>query len=932
MTSPSERNEARSTTRPPAARPPAARPPLWAEQVLVGVVGATLIALGEALRAGASELGERSSGLELLLAGLHLTAFYLPAGLAVGLAGWLLLSLLRTSSVLAPLRSRGASLHLWLAPAPALTSSLLAWALGAAVAALGARELYAHLATVSHRVDLAAWTMAGLSLLLWVGAFLVVTAARVGLRPLVSWLGRAASPGAVLLTGSAIAGAIAASQLAKMPEVVEVYGEGIALAATAAGVYLVGSAGARASLPRLGRRRAMALSVAMAVLPLLAWVVSAHTYGVRNAARALVENETVAGRWLLRRYLRVTDLDGDRHSWGFGGRDCDDLDARVHPGTFDEPGDGVDLDCFAGDGSPEVARSGHGAYGARPEGLPAQLNVLLVTIDALRPDHLGAAGYARDTSPNIDAFAAEAVRFREVLAPSSRSIRSIPAMFTGLYPSQIAYGDEYLYPAVLPENETVAESLRDAGWATAVTMGTEYFHRVAGFYQGFEHVEEATDYKPPRDQTATRAIAQLERLAAAGRPFFHWVHLFHVHRPYLDPALASRYGDEPVDHYDTEIRSADEQLQRILTALRRLGRERDTVVILASDHGEAFREHGRSGHASTLYQEELEAVLMLRVPGVPARTVDATVSLIDLAPTILNLADLPVPHPMPAESLVPLATGEREADPDRWLFGELLPDGLFPFDIKMVRHRSRKLHWWVREGTIQLFDLATDPREQRDLSDLRREEAHELLGTLQAWVARSSRRQHQNEVYIHQHLLREPPARMTHPLNLRYPGLFTVLGCDLPSTRVAPGGVLDVTCYYRVDRETDRDLFFRLTLDAPRGYVVPRDMHAMHYPLHGRYHTNQWRAGELLRDPTPIPIPAQAQPGDLWLTFAVEDRGPGGGPRLLSFDQGGRPGTTARVTTIEVRPRSARPELDGGMPAPAGGPEPSGAAAPGPAP
>jgi arylsulfatase A-like enzyme len=867
----------------------------------------------ETARVAFGDLGGRATAFELLLAALHAIAFYLPAGLLVGVATALLGAVLGTSALLTPLRTRGLSPHLWLAPAPRLSATLLGWMLGAVIVGLGAREAYAYLATVAHRVDLAAWTMGGLALALVVVGFLAATAARAALTPVLGKLGRLGSPAALVVGICAAVIAVAVRLAARMPEVIEAYGEPLVLVPSIVVAYVVCAIAFRVGLRRLGRRRAIAASILVTVAAGAAWLTSASTYGNRNAVRTLVEEETIGGRWLLRRYLRVTDLDGDRHSWGFGGRDCNDFDARVHPGTLDEPGDGVDLDCFGGDGAPLVARPGDGAYGARPAGLPTRPNILLVTIDALRPDHLGIEGYTRDTSPHIDAFARQAVRFREVLAPSSRSIRSIPAMFTGLYPSQIAYGDEYLYPALLAENQTLAEVLRERGWATAANMGTEYFHRVGGFYQGFEQVEEATDYKPPRSQTVDRGIARLERLASAGRPFFHWIHLFHVHKPYLDPPTPSLFGDEPIDHYDTEIRSADEQFQRILDALVRLGRDRDTIVVLASDHGEAFREHGRTGHALTLYQEEVEAVLMFRVPGVPARRVDATVSLLDLAPTLLNLADVPTPHPMPAESLVPLMTGERQPSPDRWLFGELLPDGLFPFDIKTVRHGSWKLHWWVQEGTIQLFDLATDPGEQHDLSDERPDEAHELLGTLQAWAARSSRRQHQNEVYIRQHLLTEPPSRMSHPLDLRYPGLFTVLGCDVPSTRVAPGGVLDVTCYYRADRETDRDLFFRLTIEGPRGYAVPRDMHAMHYPLHSRYRTHQWRAGEILRDPTPIPIPSQAEPGDLWLSFAVEDRDAEGGPRLLAFERDGRPGTATRITSIEVRP--AGPPSDAGVPA-----------------
>lgn len=904
----------------PAERVPTrrARPPLLPEQLAAGVLAAAFVAIGDVAHAWLG--GEAREAGTVALAALHTLAFYAPAGILAGALVALVVALLRVSPAAAPALRVAGTPHLWLAPAPRTVAPLIGWLAGVALVALVAREGYAQLATATHRIDLAAWTMAALVAAAVAVGMLVGAAVRTVFFALARRLGRLASPGALGIALAAGAAWIVRAWLAAQPEVVDVYGKLLALIPAALAAYLASAVALRALLSRVRPRTAALLGAALTALSLGGWAASAVTYGRANAVRSVVEDDTLAGRWLLRRYTRLTDLDGDRHSWGFGGRDCDDFDARVHPGALDEPGDGVDMDCFAGDGAPLVVVDGDGALGRRPPSLPPRPNFVLVTIDALRPDHLGVEGYERDTSPNIDAFAAGALRFREVLAPSSRSVRSIPAMFTGLYPSQIAYGEEYLYPSLLEENTTLAEVLKEHGWQTGVTMGTEYFHRVRGFYQGFDDVDEILEYKPPREQTVDRALEQLERLSASGQPFFQWIHLFHVHRPYLEPPYPSRYGEEAVDGYDTEVRLADEQLQRVLQALARHGLDGNTVVILASDHGEAFWEHNQYGHATTLYEEELRSVLMMRVPGLEARRVDTTVSLIDLTPTVLNLAGLEAPHPMPARSLLPLMTGEREPDPERWFFGELLPDGLFPFDIKTIRRGGEKLHWWVRDGTIRLFDLEADPREQRDRSDEHAERAGELLGMLQAWVARSSREQHRNATFIHQHLMRQPPARMTHPLGLHYPGMLTVLGCDIPRTSVSPGETLDVTCYYRAEGEMDASLMFRLMLEGPRGYTVPRDMHAMHVPLSGRYPTNQWRAGEILRDPSPIPIPRTARaPVELWLTFALEDRS---ARHLLSHEQHGRPGTTARITRIQLglpsAPDAGAPPRDAGAPRDAG--------------
>ncbi len=885
----------------PAERVPTrrARPPLLPEQLAAGVLGAALLALGDVAHAA---LGDRPhEAATVLVATLHTLAFYLPAGVVAGALVALVVALLRVTPAAAPLLRTAATPHLWFVPAPRTVGPLVGWLAGLSLIALVAREAYTHLVTATHRIDLAAWTMAALVAATVAVGTMVGTAVRTVFSALARRLGRLASPGALAALLIAATAWIVRAWLAAQPEVVDVYGKLLALIPAAAGAYLASALALRALLSRVRPRTAALLGVALTALTLGAWAASAVTYGRANAVRSIVEDDTLAGRWLLRRYTRLTDLDGDRHSWGFGGRDCDDFDARVHPGALDEPGDGVDMDCFAGDGAPLVVVDGDGALGRRPPSLPPRPNFVLVTIDALRPDHLGVEGYERDTSPNIDAFAAGAFRFREVLAPSSRSVRSIPAMFTGLYPSQIAYGEEYLYPSLLAENTTLAEVLHEHGWQTGVTMGTDYFHRVRGFFQGFDDVDQLLQYKPPREQTVDRALEQLERLSASGQPFFQWIHLFHVHRPYLEPPYPSRYGEEAVDGYDTEVRLADEQLQRVLQALARHGLDGNTVVILASDHGEAFWEHNQYGHATTLYEEELRSVLMMRVPGLEARRVDATVSLIDLTPTVLNLAGLEAPHPMPARSLLPLMTREREPDPERWFFGELLPDGLFPFDIKTIRRGGEKLHWWVHDGGIRLFDLESDPREQRDVSDDEPERALELLGMLQAWTARSSREQHRNAAFIRQHLLTRPPERMTHPLDLQYPGMFTVLGCDLPATEIAPGGTLDLTCYYRVEGEMDADIFMRVAVEGPRGYRVPEHMHAMHFPLHGRYRTHEWRRGEIIRDPTPIVVPPAIQaPVDLTLTFSAEERSPGR-RGLIAFEQHGRPGTTARIAEFRVR-------------------------------
>ncbi len=601
------------------------------------------------------------------------------------------------------------------------------------------------------------------------------------------------------------------------------------------------------------------------------WLVSANTYGPNNHLRHLLEHRAVAGHTALRLHLTLTDKDRDEFSSWFGGGDCDDSNPNVYPGALDAPGDGVDADCFDGDGSRDVAELSTGNYGTSP--LATKPNILLVTVDALRRDHLGCMGHSRKVTPYLDSLCNASTRFHQVVAPSSRSIRSIPAMFTGNYPSQIAYGTEYLYPALLEENRTLPEVLQAHGYNTGVVMGTDYFTRVRGFFQGFKHVVQLQNYKPNRRRAVDRAVQLFQRKINPDQPWFLWVHLFHVHEPYLWDGKLSAFGDDADGKYDTELQIADQEIQRLVGHVKTHSDPNRLVTVIASDHGEAFGEHGTYGHCYTLYDEELRATLLIETPGVEPRDVHAPVGLQDLTPTLLNLAKLPMPAATPSRSLVPLMTGESQRLSREHLYAELVPDGLFPYDQKAVYKDNLKLIWWVKDGTHRLFDLAQDPKEQRDLSRDSPGLAEEMLGVLRAWTSQTHRSENQRRRYVQAHRLSEPPVHMTHPQEFVYPGKFTFLGFDLPKTTYQPGERIPMTFYYRVDNHIEKDLFFFLRFQGPEGYRLPRDFHAYHYPLRGRYRTTEWKPGEILRDQVELIVPQRIRtPLDLKLLWTVLKR------------------------------------------------------------
>lgn len=348
--------------------------------------------------------------------------------------------------------------------------------------------------------------------------------------------------------------------------------------------------------------------------------------------------------------------------------------------------------------------------GPRFLGRPARPNVILISIDSLRPDHLGCYGYDRPTSPTIDRIATEGVLFETALSSTSWTLPAHAALFTALPDRVHGCTDDQKW--LDGSRFTVAEAFREAGYRTAGFFSGPYLHPSFGFAQGFESYHDCTSYSGKsielakgealvasngqlsqdlmhlshEDITNPIVLAEVKRwLAARPRgPFFLFIHLWDVHYDYVAPPpydtmfdpgyegpvdgrnllRATRkpegWTDADVRHlkalYDGEIRYTDDTLGSILAEVAKGGLEDSTIVAVLSDHGEAFYEHGLFGHRWTLHEEELRIPFVLRYPPkVPAGArVPDVVSIVDVAPTLLDLAGLP---PLPAalgRNLTPL--------------------------------------------------------------------------------------------------------------------------------------------------------------------------------------------------------------------------------------------------------------------------------------
>jgi arylsulfatase A-like enzyme len=284
-------------------------------------------------------------------------------------------------------------------------------------------------------------------------------------------------------------------------------------------------------------------------------------------------------------------------------------------------------------------------------------NVILIVVDTLRADHLSCYGYERKTSPVIDAFADENLKFDLAMATAPWTAPSVASIFTGLYPTAHGVGghaspeqadQERVRAAVLDQGfETLAEALRRNGYSTGGVTGNAWVADYLGFAQGFDEFT-TLDYRPAA-LINSHAVEIIKKLAGQPQPFLFYVHYMDPHGPYRPPkgllvGLGEPLREAPhipsergqIDLYDGEIRYVDSQIGILFDQLRAWELFRDAVIVLVSDHGEQFREHGETGHGQNVFNYLVHVPLILKAPGLQGR-VEEAVSILDIYPTILEL-------------------------------------------------------------------------------------------------------------------------------------------------------------------------------------------------------------------------------------------------------------------------------------------------------
>ncbi|MBA2663915.1 MAG: sulfatase [Bradymonadaceae bacterium] len=434
--------------------------------------------------------------------------------------------------------------------------------------------------------------------------------------------------------------------------------------------------------------------------------------------------------------------------------DCDD----------DDPNCGNESKAIALSSSEHPARrsmalaieAGHQAGVNKFQQIPAPpKNLVFILIDTLRQDHLGYAGYARNTSPNIDAIANEAVVFLDTYATSPHTPRSIPPMLFSQYASRMKWaGAQYNYPRVRPENLGMFEVLEERGYHNIGMTSHFYFSERQGIRQGFETWDNegaGTIAESNDDIAAPRIWAKLEPVITElgqhrrdkgddARPFSLFVHLFEPHARWIphaefDFGKGETVRERHINSYDSEIAYTDSYIAKIVAKLKAEGLYDDAIFVITSDHGEAFNEHGHYFHGNTLYNEVIKVPLIVRVPGWFSRRVEGPVSIIDIAPTLLDLFKATIPAEFEGVSLTDVMLG-RSAPPLRPLFAELLPYTHFQEHHRTVIYGHEKFIQNFTLGIEEYYDLGQDPGEQTNLRAREPERANKLKEMLREFMER----------------------------------------------------------------------------------------------------------------------------------------------------------------------------------------------------
>lgn len=418
------------------------------------------------------------------------------------------------------------------------------------------------------------------------------------------------------------------------------------------------------------------------------------------------------------------------------------------------------------------------ATGCSSEPPPALPNLILIVIDTLRADHLGCYGYEHDTSPNIDKFADSGVLFQNAYCQMPTTGPSHASIFTSKHPrSHGVLKNGWVLSDTFP---TIAQILKENGYTTAAVVSSFALASKFGFSKGFDFYDEKLTLEGSTmsileqweghamtggfDQRADLATQKAVRWIQQNdkKPFFLWVHYFDPHSPYAPPEPyekkfiknADNGTDRIIAKYDGEIKFVDEEVGKLLNVIKKKRLDPNTLIIIISDHGEGLGQHNWLAHGMFLYDEQMRIALMMSFPNVIPRgiEIDSLVQTIDILPTVLHLMGLEYKEDFSGNSLVKMIQnpGDSSSHPvflERRRYGpSSILHAMAPGNKFALRDGNMKYIWAPEEGTEELYNLAADPAELKNIVNRHRETADKMRDMIEEWKKGEADTKHEQSI------------------------------------------------------------------------------------------------------------------------------------------------------------------------------------------
>src|SRR6266852_5654551 len=369
-------------------------------------------------------------------------------------------------------------------------------------------------------------------------------------------------------------------------------------------------------------------------------------------------------------------------------------------------------------------------------------NVVLITIDTVRPDHLGCYGYKFIETPYLDALAAAGVRFTNAYTPVPITLPAHSVMLTGTYPMRTGMHD-FSGNRLNASQPTLATLLHAKGYTTGAVLGSAVLDSRFGLNRGFDFYYDHFDFSRldernidammrPGNEVVNHALSWLE--VNRRKPFLLWVHLYDAHHPYNPP---SPYREKYRTHlYDGGIAFVDAQVGRLVASLKAKGIYDRTLIVVAGDHGEGLGEHGEKTHGFFIYDTTLHVPLIFKLPadaGKQKPVVSESANLADLLPTILDVLGAGKPKELQGRSLVEAMKGKTAGAPVENYAETYLPRIHFNWsELRGVRFRQ---YHFIDAPRPELYDLTADPHELKNLYSLQRAVSNEMRKRLGQLIA-----------------------------------------------------------------------------------------------------------------------------------------------------------------------------------------------------